>query len=134
MPAAEIEKTMWKFLHRQLDVLVATTIIESGLDIPTVNTMIVEEAENFGLAQLYQLRGRIGRERQKAYCYLFYTPASLTDDSRKRLQALQEFSELGSGFRLALRDLEIRGAGNILSARQHGFVREIGFELYSRLA
>lgn len=133
MPADEIEKTMWKFLHRQIDVLIATTIIESGLDIPTVNTMIVEEAENFGLAQLYQLRGRIGRERQKAYCYLFYTPESLTDDSRKRLQALQEFSELGSGFRLALRDLEIRGAGNILSARQHGFVREIGFELYSRL-
>ncbi|MHB9155498.1 MAG: transcription-repair coupling factor, partial [Endomicrobiales bacterium] len=133
MPPAEVEKTMWRFLHRQLDVLVATTIIESGLDIPTVNTMIIEEAENFGLAQLYQLRGRIGRERQKAYCYLFFTPASLTDESRKRLQALQEFSELGSGFRLALRDLEIRGAGNILSARQHGFVKEIGFELYSRL-
>jgi len=133
LPAAEIEKAMWKFLHRETDVLIATTIIESGLDIPTVNTMIVEEAENFGLAQLYQLRGRVGRERQKAYCYLFYTPEMVTEESRKRLQALQEFSELGSGFRLALRDMEIRGAGNILSARQHGFVREIGFELYSRL-
>jgi transcription-repair coupling factor (superfamily II helicase) len=133
LPAQEIEKVMWQFLHRQIDVLIATTIIESGLDIPTVNTMIVEEAENFGLAQLYQLRGRIGRERQKAYCYLFYTPDKLTEESRKRLEALQEFSELGSGFRLALRDLEIRGAGNILSARQHGFVRDIGFELYSRL-
>lgn len=133
LSAHEIEKTMWKFMHRELDVLVATTIIESGLDIPTVNTMIVEEAEDFGLAQLYQLRGRIGREKQKAYCYLFYTPERLTEDSRKRLEALQEFSELGSGFRLALRDLEIRGAGNILSGRQHGFVRDIGYELYSRL-
>jgi transcription-repair coupling factor (superfamily II helicase) len=95
--------------------------------------MIIEEAENFGLAQLYQLRGRIGREKQKAYCYLFYTPDLLTEDSEKRLRALQEFGELGSGFRLALRDLEIRGAGNILSAEQHGFVRDIGFELYSRL-
>lgn len=133
MSALEIEKNMWKFLHRQLDVLIATTIIESGLDIPTVNTMIIEEAENFGLAQLYQLRGRIGREKQKAYCYLFYNKSDLTIESRKRLEALQEFGELGSGFRLALRDLEIRGAGNILSAKQHGFVKEIGFELYSRL-
>ena len=120
-------------MHRELEVLVATTIIESGLDIPTANTMIIEEAENFGLAQLYQLRGRIGREKQKAYCYLFYTPELITEDSAKRLKALQEFGELGSGFRLALRDLEIRGAGNILSAEQHGFVRDIGFELYSRL-
>jgi len=133
MRSAQIEKTMWQFVHRELDVLIATSIIESGLDIPTVNTMIVEEAENFGLAQLYQLRGRIGREKQKAYCYLFYTPELVTEDSSKRLEALMEFSELGSGFRLALRDLEIRGAGNILSAEQHGFVKEIGFELYSRL-
>jgi len=133
LSAHEIEKTMWRFMHRELEMLVATTIIESGLDIPTANTMIIEEAENFGLAQLYQLRGRIGREKQKAYCYLFYTPALLTEDSAKRLKALQEFGELGSGFRLALRDLEIRGAGNILSAMQHGFVRDIGFELYSRL-
>lgn len=133
MKPSDIEKTMWEFLHRKIDVLIATTIIESGLDIPSVNTMIVEEAENFGLAQLYQLRGRIGREKQKAYCYLFYTPSQLSEDSTKRLKALQEFNELGSGFRLALRDLEIRGAGNILSSKQHGFVREIGFELYGRL-
>ena len=133
LSSAEIEKTMWRFMHRELEILVATTIIESGLDIPSANTMIIEEAENFGLAQLYQLRGRIGREKQKAYCYLFYTPELITDDSAKRLKALQEFGELGSGFRLALRDLEIRGAGNILSAEQHGFVRDIGFELYSRL-
>ena len=133
LSAHEIEKTMWRFMHRELEMLVATTIIESGLDIPSANTMIIEEAENFGLAQLYQLRGRIGREKQKAYCYLFYTPELITEDSAKRLRALQEFGELGSGFRLALRDLEIRGAGNILSAEQHGFVRDIGFELYSRL-
>ncbi|MCX5777650.1 MAG: transcription-repair coupling factor [Elusimicrobia bacterium] len=133
LPAAAIEKTMWQFLHKEIDVLIATTIIESGLDIPSVNTMIIEEAEYFGLAQLYQLRGRIGRERQKAYCYLFYTPALLTPDSQKRLEALQEFGELGAGFRLALRDLEIRGAGSILSAQQHGFVRDVGFDLYSRL-
>jgi transcription-repair coupling factor (superfamily II helicase) len=133
LPAASIEKTMWQFLHKEIDVLIATTIIESGLDIPSVNTMIVEEAEYFGLAQLYQLRGRIGRERQKAYCYLFYTPELLTPESQKRLEALREFGELGSGFRLALRDLEIRGAGSILSAQQHGFVRDVGFDLYSRL-
>ena len=133
MSGHEIEKTMWKFSHREIDVLIATTIIESGLDIPSVNTMVIEDAENFGLAQLYQLRGRIGREKQKAYCYLFYTAKGITDEAEARLTALQEFSELGSGFRLALRDLEIRGAGNILGAEQHGFVREIGFDLYSRL-
>jgi transcription-repair coupling factor (superfamily II helicase) len=133
MPAGQIEKTMWQFLHKEIDVLIATTIIESGLDIPSVNTMIVEEAENFGLAQLYQLRGRIGREKQKAYCYLFYSSKELTEESAKRLKALLDLSELGSGFRLALRDLEIRGAGNILSAKQHGFVREIGFDMFSRL-
>jgi transcription-repair coupling factor (superfamily II helicase) len=114
-------------------VLVASTIIESGLDIPSANTMIVEEAEDFGLAQLYQLRGRIGREKQKAYCYLFFSKGAISENASKRLQALYEFSELGSGFRLALRDTEIRGAGNILGAEQHGFVKEVGFELFSRL-
>ena len=133
LKAAQIEKAMWDFLHRKTDVLIATTIIESGLDIPSVNTMIIEDAENFGLAQLYQLRGRIGREKQKAYCYLFHSPGKLSEDAQKRLTALKEFSELGSGFRLALRDLEIRGAGNILGSSQHGFAREVGFELFSRL-
>ncbi|MCX5781087.1 MAG: transcription-repair coupling factor [Elusimicrobia bacterium] len=133
MRSHDIEKAMWLFIHKEIDVLISTSIIESGLDIPTVNSMIVEEAENFGLAQLYQLRGRVGREKQKAYCYLFYTPELVTEESSKRLEALMEFSELGSGFRLALRDLEIRGAGNILSAKQHGFVKEIGFEMYGRL-
>jgi transcription-repair coupling factor (superfamily II helicase) len=128
-----IEKIMWQFLHKEINVLIATTIIESGLDIPSVNTMIVEEAENFGLSQLYQLRGRIGRSNQKAYCYLFSNAKKLSDDAYKRLEALKELSELGSGFKLALRDLEIRGGGNVLGAEQHGFVREVGFELYSRL-
>ncbi len=133
MKAKDIEDIMWKFTSMELDVLLATTIIESGLDIPSVNTMIVEEAENFGLSQLYQLRGRIGRERKKAYCYLFYKDKALSDEAIKRLEAMKEFSELGSGFRLALKDLEIRGAGGILSASQHGFVRDIGYDMFSKL-
>ncbi|MFH1259203.1 MAG: transcription-repair coupling factor [Elusimicrobiota bacterium] len=134
LPAKQIEEVMENFLHKKYDVLVSTTIIESGLDIQQVNTLLVDEAENFGLAQLYQLRGRIGRGQRRAYCYLFYTSAqSLTPEARKRLKALQEFASLGSGFRLALRDLEIRGTGNILGAQQHGFMSEIGYELYCRL-
>lgn len=134
LPAKQIEETMEKFLHNDYDVLLATTIIESGLDIPQVNTLLIDEAEDFGLAQLYQLRGRIGRGRRRAYCYLFYSAGqSLSEEARKRLKALQEFASLGSGFRLALRDLEIRGAGNILGAQQHGFMAEIGYDLYYRL-
>ena len=133
MPAKDIENVMWKFTNMELDILLATTIIESGLDIPSVNTMIIEEAENFGLAQLYQLRGRIGREKKKAYCYLFYKDETLSDEAIKRLEAMKEFSELGSGFRLALKDLEIRGAGGILSANQHGFVRDIGYDMFAKL-
>jgi transcription-repair coupling factor (superfamily II helicase) len=133
MKAKDIEEIMWKFTNMELDVLLATTIIESGLDIPSVNAMIVEEAENFGLSQLYQLRGRIGRERKKAYCYLFYKDEALSDEAVKRLEAMKEFSELGSGFRLALKDLEIRGAGGILSASQHGFVRDIGYDMFTKL-
>jgi transcription-repair coupling factor (superfamily II helicase) len=133
MHAKDIENMMWKFTNLEIDVLLATTIIESGLDIPSVNTMIIEEAENFGLSQLYQLRGRVGRDRRKAYCYLFYKDASLSDEAIKRLEAMREFSELGSGFRLALKDLEIRGAGGILSANQHGFVKDIGYDMFSKL-
>ncbi|HRY29957.1 MAG TPA: transcription-repair coupling factor, partial [Elusimicrobiota bacterium] len=134
MSGAQLEKTMWDFLHKKYGLLISTSIIESGLDIPSVNTLIVEEAEDFGLAQLYQLRGRVGRERQKAYCYLFYSPGSaLTEEARKRLTALKEFASLGSGFRLALRDLEIRGAGNLLGAQQHGFVNAVGIDLYGQL-
>ncbi len=133
MKAKDIENIMWKFANMELDVLLATTIIESGIDIPSVNTMIIEEAENFGLSQLYQLRGRIGRDRRKAYCYLFYKDKALSDEAVKRLEAMKEFSELGSGFRLAMKDLEIRGAGGILSANQHGFVRDIGYDMFAKL-
>jgi transcription-repair coupling factor (superfamily II helicase) len=159
MRADAVEKAMWDFLNRKYDVLMATTIIESGLDIPSVNTLLVENAHEMGLAQLYQLRGRIGREKQKAYCYLFYPgwmktgaerlkqkaqllksraegndePAPISEDAVRRLSALEEFTELGSGFRLAMRDLEIRGAGELLGLRQHGFINSIGLEMYIKL-
>jgi transcription-repair coupling factor (superfamily II helicase) len=134
MSGPAIEKVMWEFIHRKHQILMATTIIESGIDIPTVNTLIVEEAEEFGLAQLYQLRGRVGRERQKAFCYLFYSPSvPLSADARARLEALREFTELGSGYRLAVRDMEIRGAGNLLGQEQSGFITAVGLDLYSQL-
>ncbi len=134
MTGAQLEKVMWDFLHRKFDLLLATSIIESGLDIPTVNTLVVEEAEDFGLAQLYQLRGRIGREKTKAYCYLFYSPdAELSEEAQKRLSALKEFASLGTGFKLAMRDLEIRGTGNLLGPQQHGYVNAVGLDLYGQL-
>ncbi|MDR0485355.1 MAG: transcription-repair coupling factor, partial [Elusimicrobiota bacterium] len=133
MKGDDIENMMWKFIHLEYDILLATTIIESGLDIPTVNTMIIEDAQNFGLSQLYQLRGRIGRNVQKAYCYMFYDNKNLTEGAVKRLEAMREFNQLGSGFRLAMKDLEIRGAGAILSANQHGFVRDIGYDMFVNL-
>ena len=134
MSGDAIEEVMWEFTHRKHDILLATTIIESGIDIPSANTLIVEEAEDFGLSQLYQLRGRVGRERQKAYCYLFYSPSvPLTQDARARLEALREFTELGSGYRLAVRDMEIRGAGNLLGQQQHGHIAAVGLDLYSQL-
>ena len=137
MRGSDIEKTMWDFFHKKFDVLVASTIIESGLDIPSVNTLLVEDAHEFGLAQLYQIRGRIGRERARAYCYLFYSHEAggeaLSDEARKRLEALREFAELGAGYKLAMRDLEIRGAGELLGARQHGFMNAVGAEYYSEL-
>ena len=134
MAGPALEKTMWDFMEKKFDLLMATSIIESGLDIPSVNTLLVEEAEYFGLAQLYQLRGRVGREKRKAFCFLFHSPGvSLTDEAQKRLTALKEFASLGSGFKLALRDLEIRGAGNLLGPQQHGFVNAVGVDLYGRL-
>jgi transcription-repair coupling factor (superfamily II helicase) len=140
MSGDEIEDVMIDFMAKKYDMLLASTIIESGIDIPSVNTLIVEDAHKLGLAQLYQLRGRIGREKQKAYCYLFFPkwldngksePANA--DMMKRLYALEEFSELGSGFRLAMRDLEIRGAGELLGTKQHGFIAAIGLDMYIRL-
>lgn len=134
MDSKQIEEIMSSFLRREFDVLVATTIIESGMDIPNVNTILVERADAFGLSQLYQLRGRIGRRDLQGYAYLFYRDNNLvTDTAKKRLAALEEFSDLGSGFKIAMRDLEIRGAGNILGKQQSGFMYSIGFDLYARL-
>ncbi len=129
-----LEKTMLDFVAGDFDVLVATTIVESGLDIPNANTMIIYDAQNFGLSDLHQLRGRIGRSNKKAFCYLLAPPLSvLTPEARKRLQAIEEFSDLGAGFNIALRDLDIRGAGNILGAEQSGFISEIGFEMFHQI-
>jgi transcription-repair coupling factor (superfamily II helicase) len=134
MPAELLEKTMVDFVEHRADVLVSTTIIESGLDIPRANTMFVARADNFGLAQLYQLRGRIGRSKLRAYCYLMVNSLEkLNPDARKRLEAIQRHSELGSGFNVASQDLEIRGAGEILGGRQSGNIQAIGFEAYSRI-
>ncbi len=134
MEGAKLEKVLLDFMSGQQDVLVATTIVESGLDIPNANTIIVNHAENFGLSELHQLRGRVGRSNRKAFCYLLAPPLSLVnDDARKRLQAIEEFSELGSGFNIAMRDLDIRGAGDLLGAEQSGFIADIGYDTYHRI-
>ncbi len=134
MTPAQVENTMMKFIEREFDVLVATKIIESGIDIPTVNTIIINRADKFGLAELYQLRGRVGRSGTQAYCYLVVpSPNSLTRDAMKRIQAIRELSDLGSGLKLAMRDLEIRGAGNLLGGEQSGFIDDVGFETYQKI-
>ena len=134
MPAEQLENTMMKFIERQFNVLVTTKIVESGLDIPSANTMIVNHADKFGLAELYQLRGRVGRSNIQAYCYMIVPPpTAMSRVALKRLQAIAELSELGSGIRLAMRDMEIRGAGNLLGAEQSGFIEEVGFDLYQRI-
>lgn len=134
MSGETLEKAMWNFLNRKWDLLLSTSIIESGLDIPNVNTLIVEDSEEFGLSQLYQLRGRVGRQREKAYCLLFFSEwSALSEDARKRLDAIQEFSALGSGLKLALRDMEIRGTGNLLGPQQHGWISAVGLDLYCQL-
>jgi transcription-repair coupling factor (superfamily II helicase) len=134
MTESQLEKVMIRFLGRECDVLVCTTIIESGIDIPSANTLIIEDADRLGLAQLYQLRGRVGRGRHRGYAYFTYRPGkSLTDPAVERLKAIGEFTELGSGYRVALRDLEIRGAGNVVGAEQHGFMISIGFDLFCRM-
>lgn len=134
MPESQLEKTMSEFLMRKFDVLISTMIIESGLDLPNVNTMIVNRADRFGLAQLYQLRGRIGRSSRQAYAYLLTPPKTvIADQARKRLQAIRDCSYLGAGFQLALHDLEIRGAGEIFGAKQSGFIHAVGFDLYQKM-
>lgn len=134
MEGAKLEKVMMDFIDGEYDVLLATTIIESGLDIPNANTIIINEAQNYGLSDLHQLRGRVGRSNKKAFCYLFSPPLStLTAEAGKRLKAITDFAELGSGFNISMRDLDIRGAGNILGAEQSGFISEIGFEMYQKI-
>ena len=133
MHEKELEKIMLLFINKKIDVLVTTTIIESGLDIPNANTIIINDAHRFGLADLYQLRGRVGRYKLQAYAYLLLPPKEiLTPEAKKRLRALEEFSHLGSGFQLAMQDLEIRGAGNILGSEQHGHIIKVGLELYMK--
>ncbi len=122
------------FLAREFDILVSTSIIESGLDVPNANTILIMNAHHFGISQLYQMRGRVGRSNVLAYAYLVIPKdGNISAESRKRLQALEQFTDLGSGYQLAMRDLEIRGAGNLLGSEQHGFIAEVGFETYVRL-
>ena len=134
MSETELEKTMLKFMRHEFDILVCTTIIENGLDIPLANTIIIETAERYGLSELYQLRGRVGRSNRRAYAYLLVPPdTELTEIARKRLAALKEFSDLGAGFKIAALDLELRGAGNLLGGEQHGHINSVGFDTYVRL-
>ena len=134
MDPKELERTLLDFIERQYDVLVCTNIIETGLDIPNANTIIINNAHQFGMSDLHQLRGRVGRSNRQAYCYLLSPPLStLTPDARKRLKAIEEFSDLGSGFNIAMRDLDIRGAGNLLGGEQSGFISDIGYETYQKI-
>ncbi len=134
MPAEKLEKLIMDFIYGEFDVFVATTIVENGIDISNANTIIIDNAQNFGLSDLHQLRGRVGRSDQKAYCYLLSPPEELlSSDARRRLRAIEEFSDLGSGFNIAMQDLDIRGAGNLLGAEQSGFIADIGFETYQKI-
>ena len=134
MSGSKLEKIISDFYLNKFDVLVSTNIVENGIDIANANTMIINNANNFGLSELHQLRGRVGRSNRKAYCYLITPPVgTLSPEARKRLTALEEFSDLGSGFNIAMRDLDIRGAGDILGAEQSGYISDIGFELYTKI-
>ena len=134
MPPQELEKKIMDFIYHEYDVLVATSIIENGVDIPNANTIIINNAQNFGLSDLHQLRGRVGRSNRKAFCYLLSPPEEmLSSDARRRLRAIEEFSDLGAGFNIAMQDLDIRGAGNLLGAEQSGFIADIGFETYQKI-
>ena len=134
MDGKKLEKLMLAFMNNEFDVLVSTTIIESGLDVPNANTIFINNANNFGLADLHQMRGRVGRSNKKAFCYFITPPYSaMTDEARKRITALEQFTELGSGFNIAMKDLEIRGAGDLLGGEQSGFINEIGFETYQKI-
>ena len=134
MEGHQLEEVMLGFIERRYDVLMSTNIVESGLDIPNANTIIIHDAQNFGLSDLHQLRGRVGRSNRKAFCYLITPPLStLTQEARKRLTTIEEFSELGGGFQVAMRDMDIRGAGDILGGEQSGFISEIGYDTYHKI-
>jgi transcription-repair coupling factor (superfamily II helicase) len=134
MPPAELEKIILDFVNYDYDILISTTIVESGIDIPNANTIIIDNAHHFGLSDLHQMRGRVGRGNRKAFCYLLAPPLSnLPDDSRRRLQAIENFSDLGSGIHIAMQDLDIRGAGNLLGAEQSGFIADLGYETYQKI-
>jgi transcription-repair coupling factor (superfamily II helicase) len=134
MEERKLEEVMLDFVNKEFDVLVCTTIIESGLDMPNVNTLVIEEADRMGLAQLYQLRGRVGRSNRLAYAYITYKKDKILNEvAEKRLQTIKEFTEFGSGFKIAMRDMEIRGAGNLLGAEQHGHIETVGYDMYCRL-
>ena len=134
MQSKELETKMLDFIRGDYDMMLCTTLIENGLDIPNANTILINQAQNFGLSDLHQLRGRVGRSNKKAFCYLIVPPlVSITDDARRRLKAIEEFSDLGSGFNIAMQDLDIRGAGNLLGAEQSGFIMDMGFETYQKI-
>ena len=134
MNPQQLEQLMMDFIYGEFDVLVATSIIESGVDVPNANTIIIDNAQNFGLSDLHQLRGRVGRSNRKAFCYLLTPPDEmLSSDARRRLRAIEEFSDLGAGFNIAMQDLDIRGAGNLLGGEQSGFIADIGFETYQKI-
>ena len=134
MKENELERIMYDFIDGEIDVLVSTTIIETGLDISNVNTMIIHDSDQMGLSQLYQLRGRVGRSNRTAYAFLMYKRNKMLKEiAEKRLGAIKEFTELGSGFKIAMRDLEIRGAGNLLGAKQHGHMQAVGYDLYCKM-
>ena len=134
MEGKKLEQLMLRFMNNEFDVLVSTTIIESGLDVPNANTIFINNANNFGLSDLHQMRGRVGRSNKKAFCYFITPPYSaMTEEARKRITALEQFSELGSGLNIAMKDLEIRGAGDLLGGEQSGFINEIGFETYQKI-
>ena len=134
MNPQQLEQLMMDFIYGEFDVLVATSIIESGVDVPNANTIIIDNAQNFGLSDLHQLRGRVGRSNRKAFCYLPTPPDEmLSSDARRRLRAIEEFSDLGAGFNIAMQDLDIRGAGNLLGGEQSGFIADIGFETYQKI-
>ena len=134
MEPAELEKRLYEFINHDYDVLIATSIVENGIDIPNVNTIIINQAQNFGLSDLHQMRGRVGRGKRKAFCYMLTPPReSLNTDARRRLEAIESFSELGSGMHIAMQDLDIRGAGNLLGAEQSGFIADLGYETYQKI-